>query len=73
MRERAREALEWLGINIDVNQPVSSLTTAQQQGVELAKVLHVAKKRSTVALQSYFWMNRQPPCLRRTLNVCSRC
>ncbi|MGG2200889.1 MULTISPECIES: sugar ABC transporter ATP-binding protein [Paenibacillus] len=43
MRERAREALEWLGINIDVNQPVSSLTTAQQQGVELAKVLHVAK------------------------------
>ncbi len=43
MREQAREALEWLGINIDVNQPVSSLTTAQQQGVELAKVLHVAK------------------------------
>ncbi len=44
MREQAREILEWLGINVDVNKPVSSLSTAQQQGVELAKVLHVAKK-----------------------------
>jgi ribose transport system ATP-binding protein len=43
MRKQASEALEWLGINIDVNQPVSSLTVAQQQGIELAKVLHVAK------------------------------
>lgn len=43
MREKAKEALEWLGIDIDVNQPVGSLTTAQQQGVELAKALYVAK------------------------------
>lgn len=43
MRKKAQEALEWLGINLDVNQPVSSLTTAQQQGIELAKVLHVAR------------------------------
>lgn len=43
IREQAREALDWLGFNIDVNRPVESLTTAQQQGVELAKALHVAK------------------------------
>jgi ribose transport system ATP-binding protein len=43
MRAQAREALEWLGFGIDVNRPVHSLTTAQQQGVELAKALHVAK------------------------------
>lgn len=43
MRDKSKEALEWLGINIDVNQKVGSLTIAQQQGVELAKVLHIAK------------------------------
>lgn len=43
MREEAREALDWLGVNVDVNTPAGSLTTAQQQGVELAKALHVAK------------------------------
>lgn len=44
MRSQAHEALEWLGFNIDVSQPVHSLTTAQQQGVELAKALHVVDK-----------------------------
>lgn len=43
MRAQAREALDWLGFGVDVNRPVQSLSTAQQQGVELAKVLHVAK------------------------------
>jgi ribose transport system ATP-binding protein len=43
MRAKAREALDWLGFDLDVNRPVHSLTTAQQQGVELAKALHVAK------------------------------
>lgn len=43
MRAQAREVLEWLGFGVDVNRPVHSLTTAQQQGVELAKALHVAR------------------------------
>jgi ribose transport system ATP-binding protein len=43
MRAQAREVLDWLGFGVDVSRPVNSLTTAQQQGVELAKALHVTK------------------------------
>jgi ribose transport system ATP-binding protein len=40
MRTTAREALEWLGFDVDVNAPAGSLPLAEQQGVELAKALH---------------------------------
>lgn len=38
-RRQAKELLEWLGFNIDVDRRIHSLTIAQQQGVELAKAL----------------------------------
>ena len=40
MRENARDALDWLGYDIDVNARVGSLSVAEQQAVELAKALH---------------------------------
>jgi ribose transport system ATP-binding protein len=40
MRAKAKDALEWLGFDIDVNAKTGSLTVAEQQGVELAKALH---------------------------------
>ncbi|MDO4784852.1 MAG: sugar ABC transporter ATP-binding protein [Propionibacteriaceae bacterium] len=39
MRSRAREALQRIGLDIDVNRPVSSLGIAQQQLVEIARAL----------------------------------
>jgi ribose transport system ATP-binding protein len=40
MRAKAREALEWLGFDIDADAKVGALTVAEQQAVELAKALH---------------------------------
>ena len=40
LRATAREAVDRIGLNIDVNAPVGSLGVAQQQIVEIAKALH---------------------------------
>lgn len=40
MQSGARDALARVGFDLDVTQPVSSYSTAQQQAVELAKALH---------------------------------
>ena len=40
MREKAREALDWLGFNIDPDARVGALPVAEQQAVELAKAMH---------------------------------
>jgi len=39
MRESCRSMLEELGIHLDIDQPVSALTVAQQQMVEIARAL----------------------------------
>ncbi len=41
MRRRAEELLARLGVRLDVRRPVSSLTVAQQQIVEIAKALAI--------------------------------
>ena len=38
-RERAKEALQLLGVNLDIDRPVSSLTMGQRQIVEIARLL----------------------------------
>lgn len=40
MRSIAEEALRRVGFRLDVRQPVSQLSVAEQQAVEIAKVLH---------------------------------
>jgi ribose transport system ATP-binding protein len=40
MRVKAREALDWLGFDIQADAKVGSLTVAEQQAVELAKAMH---------------------------------
>ena len=40
MQAKAREALARVGFDLDVTQPVSNFSTAEQQAVELAKALH---------------------------------
>jgi ABC-type sugar transport system ATPase subunit len=40
MRHKAREALDWLGFNIDPDARVGALPVAEQQAVELAKAMH---------------------------------
>ncbi|QQO09087.1 sugar ABC transporter ATP-binding protein [Breznakiella homolactica] len=40
MNKRAREIMSWLGFSLDVTVPISSLSMAQKQCVELGKALH---------------------------------
>lgn len=43
-KERARELLARVGLNMDPDRPVSSLTVAEQQRVEIAKALAIEAK-----------------------------
>ncbi len=40
VRRRAASTMQWIGLSVDVDRPVRSLSVAQKQGVELAKALH---------------------------------
>ena len=40
LKYEAAKSMEWLGFSIDVDCPVSKLSVAQKQGIELAKALH---------------------------------
>jgi ribose transport system ATP-binding protein len=40
MRRQAEQALALVGLELDVRQPVSRFSVAEQQGVEIAKALH---------------------------------
>jgi ribose transport system ATP-binding protein len=66
IRAQAKAALEWLRFDIDVDLPVSALTVAQQQGVELAKALH---RKAKVILLDEPTATLPAPDVKRLLSI----
>ncbi|WP_431245925.1 ATP-binding cassette domain-containing protein [Leifsonia xyli] len=67
MQAQARDALARVGFDLDVRQPVSSFSVAEQQAVELAKALHKDARvllldEPTSTLPSRTWSGCSPCC-----------
>ncbi len=66
MRNGAQEALARVGFNLNVSQPVSHFSVAEQQGVELAKAL---RKKARIVLLDEPTSTLPPPDVRRLFQV----